>query len=419
MDSALSLALVHNKEIQQASKQIILAQNTYNQTKAEFLPSVSASVSSSKRITAVSTSSTSDLSINASASSEVTLFDGFATSLKHQKAFQELSGSMKALIWKKESVINAVYSHYIQTVLDSELVRIAYDNYEAQKQQLLRIEEFAKTGVRSNGDVLAQRATVAQAELKVLNAHHDYLVDKIKLLQLIGIKYVGNDFNLDSPVTTDSTGIEFRFSSDTAIASVIEKRTDIQAQRASFRAAQLQIDIAKSVGWPQISLSAAAGTSYQMVSEGESASSQLFEKNPDASVGLKMSVPIFDKFRKKYAVINAQTQTDVKAQEVKTMELAAQFEVSQALFEYQTALKQITVAQVELLSARQALEAAQARYAVGASTLTDLTQLQAQYTSALNDRIKAVYTAHVRIVAIAYYTGTLGKMFPQFFPAAS
>jgi outer membrane protein len=92
------------------------------------------------------------------------------------------------------------------------------------------------------------------------------------------------------------------------------------------------------------------------------------------------------------------------------------YEVKQAILDYTTAKKQVETANVALESARQSLAVAQERYAVGASTIIDLTSARTQYSTALNDSTSASYTLVLRIVAVGYYSGNLDKAIGVYLP---
>ena len=79
----------------------------------------------------------------------------------------------------------------------------------------------------------------------------------------------------------------------------------------------------------------------------------------------------------------------------------------QAYFDYQSAVKQLEVSDRRLQAAEQALAAEQERYNVGASTLVELSQVQAQYVSAASGRVNALVNYVARVALIDYFVGTI------------
>ena len=84
--------------------------------------------------------------------------------------------------------------------------------------------------------------------------------------------------------------------------------------------------------------------------------------------------------------------------------------MGQAYQDFGTAQKLIGVTTARLTAARQALDAVEERYKVGAATLVELTQARAQFVQAGYDRVKARYGLIKQGAAVAYYQGNWTRM---------
>lgn len=62
-------------------------------------------------------------------------------------------------------------TRYLQVLLDKELLRIAQQNLENQKQQLTQIEGFVDAGLRTISDLYNQQSEVARVESVVVDAN--------------------------------------------------------------------------------------------------------------------------------------------------------------------------------------------------------------------------------------------------------
>ena len=82
-------------------------------------------------------------------------------------------------------------------------------------------------------------------------------------------------------------------------------------------------------------------------------------------------------------------------------------EVRQAYLDYQTAQKRLDVTAKRLRAAERALEAEQARYDAGSSTLVELSQARATYVEAASERVQARYDFLFQSKLLDYYQGRL------------
>jgi outer membrane protein len=407
LKQVLTKALNFNNDIKKAATSVATSDIGVRQAKADFLPSVNAGAGLTHGVTGRSNPTTSR-STSLDVSTEMTLFNGFSGVASLRNAKSTYLANLSTLEAQKQLVLYTAFEYYVQASLDSELVRIQTENLNAENKLLEKIDAFQKSGQRSLGDVLTQKTAAAKAELTLVNARYAYDVSKLKLLRLMGEDSLRTDFRLAS-VLPDSTDISISLSSDTTLSVTLARRKDVEAQRHTIEASYAQIASAKSGYWPSLSLNAGVSTGYSGGGPGD-VGSQLFDDNLSTSVGLSLSVPIFDKFTAKNNVAIAKTKAQQEENNLKELQRQTLFEVRQALLDYHAAEEQARVTQVEFESATQALDAVQTRYDVGAATLTDLIQSRSQYLTAVNDRAEAKVTLALRTIGVGYYCGTVPKI---------
>jgi outer membrane protein len=414
LKEVLSRALERNSQIERSSRTTESASIDVKQARAEFYPSLSATGSASYQITgrtSLSNSSNSNIGI----SGGVNLFNGMATVHNLQKAQTTYMATEASLNAKKQEILFSAFSQFVQTYLDSELVRLQEEDISAQNMQLAKIEALAKAGQRSIGDVLTQKAILAQAELKLNNSRHDYEVKKLQLLQILGDDSLSENYRLVMP----QLDVLLSWSTpcpDSLTLKAMELRKDATAQQQNVKAAEHQIAIYRSAWWPSLTATATVGTSYSSQFAIDNISNQAFDKNLNTSLGLNLTIPMFDRNSTAYSVARAKIQFLQAQADLADLKRQILYEVKQALLDYNTAKKQVETANVALESTRQSLAVAQERYAVGASTIIDLTSARTQYSTALNDSTSASYTLVLRIVAVGYYSGNLDKTIGAYLP---
>lgn len=412
LKDAIDIALENNIDLQRSSNQVASSAISLGQSKAAFFPNLSASASASQGyshdydpMTDV-TQNRESHSLNLGLSTRLTIFDGFGNIASLQNARRQLLANEESLLRVKDSVIFETFSRYLQVLMDEELLASERENLTAQRQQLERIEEFYKVGNRSLADLLQQQAGISQAELRVLRAEEYLNISKLQLLKMIGLS-PSMDYEVEVMPIEDLVSELASGDVDVQLGTALENRTDIRSQAFSIEAVEKQIKAARSGYWPTLSLSAEVGSGYNSSFEYANFSDQILDINPDARVGLSLSIPIFDRSVTKSAIERARVQLDNERLSLEDLTQTVTFEVQQSLFDYQTSQKQLEAAEAQREFARQALEVTEERYDVGSAILAELTLARAQYVAANNDWIQSSYSLLLSRVALDYYAGRL------------
>ena len=112
---------------------------------------------------------------------------------------------------------------------------------------------------------------------------------------------------------------------------------------------------------------------------------QFFDQNTSKAFSINLSIPIFNR-------LNSSTSIQASRIEFKNAELALEDtklniiqEVTQAYTDYTSFIKQYEASKKTELFREKAFETQQERYNVGASTLIELSQAQANYVSAKSE----------------------------------
>jgi outer membrane protein len=224
------------------------------------------------------------------------------------------------------------------------------------------------------------------------------------LLQTLGLEpdtnYQVSDLRVDNLIEEGEA-----FNKEDILNEALAKRPDVNAQRIQIEAAQKGIKATQSGYWPRLSLFTDLGTNYNSLNESFNFSSQFFDNNLNATIGLSLSIPIFDKGVTKNNVAAAKVNVNNQQLELEKRKNQVAVEVQQALEEYRTAAQQVTVAKTQLSYARASLESVEARYNVQAATMLELTQARTRYLEAAYDQVRAKYNLFIQTIAVAFYSG--------------
>lgn len=424
-NEAVRLALERNPALQRAANSVDLQQIQVTSSRANYYPTLN--FSTSGRQSYGRTFSQEDLSFvnqttksaSFSLGTSVTLFDGFARRSSLEEAKLGLEARDLDYQRQRQAIVFNVMSAYLQLIERQEQVRIQEENLEAQRLLLAQIEEFVRVGARPISDQFQQQAQVASAELALLNAQRLVQITEAGLIQTIQLDPFGR-YEFVAPSVEEAPFVPDTFDVQTLLQQAFTRRADLQARDYDIRAARSAIQVAKSSIWPSLSLSGGYGTGWNSRfrdPENPTQTAAFFDQldqQRGGSVSLSLSLPIFDRFTTRNNTQRAEVQYENARLELESLQQDIAVQVRQAYLDYQTAAKELDVTEKQLAAAELALEAEQERYNVGASTLVELTQAQANYVRAAADRVSARYGFLFQEKLIEYYLGVLDPSQPLF-----
>jgi len=415
---AIETALEANVDLRQAAIQTESQEISVRRSKMDFLPNLRLSMGASraygKDYEAVSDRFewNHSSSMNFSVSSGLDLFTGFGRTAALKQSQLELEAQRSSYVRSREQVIFETVQQFVLVVLDGDLIRVDEQYLESQHRLLAQIEAFTASGKRPIVDLYQQQASVADAESRLLVDRRDYEVDKFKLLQVMAVD-PGTAYTVVVPdVESMSEGLAGLFPGDAA-RSALASRADLAAQRLQVEAAKRQITASRAGYWPTLSVSAGAGTSYRSPGSYDF-NDQFYNNNLNGSIGLSLSVPIFDRLSTYNNVAQARVGLRQAQLGAERLELQTGVEIRQALEDYATAGKAVEVARAQFKYSEQALKNMEERYKVGASTLVELTQVRSSNLQSSYNLINAKYGHLVRGFAVLYYSGGIDKAMPLF-----
>jgi len=401
---AIEQALQSNLSLLQANEQVELHRIERDRSRATFYPTVGASIGTSGTLGGRSSSDNLAGSLSASVGSGINLFNGYADRAALGESELNLKAAGGDRKRQRQQVVFETISRFAEAITTGEFIQVGREHLDAQRRALDLIEEFQRAGKRPIADVYQQQAEVASAELALLNAERDHRVSKLNLLKTLGrapqerVEVVA--FDVDKLIA----GLP----EDPAIGEALE-RPDLEAQRDRVDAAARHVEVARGGYWPSLDLTLNAATSYTTGVTG-GFGDQLFGDSLNATLGLSLTIPIFDRTLTARDVEQSRVLQENQWLVLEELGQQAGVELLQALEDYRTAHKRLAVTASQLKSARQTLSALEERYRVNAATLSELSLARARQLDASYQHVKARYDLLLRAVAVRYYQGDLDGM---------
>ena len=154
-------------------------------------------------------------------------------------------------------------------------------------------------------------------------------------------------------------------------------------------------------------MTGSAGYSSGFNSENDGTFLTQLNQRRGGSIGVGVSVPIFDRGAVSIARQRAQVLLENEEISLRDQEQAVAVEVRRAYLDYVSAGEQLAASQAQQQAAALALEAAQARYRVGLATLVEVQLARASMVQAQSAVVSARSSLVFQQALMSYYTGVL------------
>jgi outer membrane protein len=195
-------------------------------------------------------------------------------------------------------------------------------------------------------------------------------------------------------------------------------RPDYISAAYNVQSARENLRYAKLARFPVLSAGATDGVSRQFINcfsttgttkkgivFGESACPGPSSWSNDKTLGLNLSIPIYDQGVTNYNVAVAASQLDQAVATLNSTRLTVESDVRSALATLISARASLVQARLELRSAQVTLDATQAQYKVGATTILNVVTAEANLSTAQSAYITALYGVHTAQQNYLYATG--------------
>jgi outer membrane protein len=375
----------------------------------QFLPSLSLSTSGAQNLGRSFNESEGRIvdqttqSMSLGVSSGVTLFDGGrnVAGLRQAKLGEQASGD--ELTRARQTAVFTVASNFLSLVARQEQLRVQRENLAAQQAQDSVIQRFVRAGSRPISDQYAQQAVVASAQYAVVTAARDLELAKVDIIGTLQLDPRGS-YAFVSPTVGDvPAGTSFDL--DSLLTRAFARRADLSAADARVGAAGQAVKGATSGRWPSLSLSVGYNSAYSSASD--LAFADQLDQRRGGSIGVGVSIPLFDRGATSVAAQQAKLQEDNARLALEGQRQTVALEVRRAWLDFASAGQQLAAAQAQQRAADLAVSSSEKRYQVGAATLVEVTQARATQVQAASAVIDARYALVFQRALMSYYTGDL------------
>ena len=413
--SCIDYALENNITIQRNRISAESAEEDVKSAKADFLPSITGSIS--QRIvnrpndtngTIISgddiTTSESKTSYNGSYGIDAswTLYNGGQRLNTYKQ--QKLNNRIAELSIEESAntIEENITQLYVQILYSAEAVKVNESTLEVSKVQFARGQEQFNVGSIAASDLAQLEAQVSSDNYQLVTSQatlQDYKLQLKQLLELDG------DFEMDLyiPELDDSSVLIPLPAKDDVYNAALGLRPEIQSGKLNVDASDLSIKMARAGYIPSLSLTAGIGSNN--ANGNDFSFSEQIKQNWNNSIGLTVSIPIFDKRQTKSAINKAKLQKQTSQLDLLDEQKTLYRTIENLWLNANSAQQQYVAAKENLKSTQTSYELVNEQFNVGMANTVELLTEKNNLLSAQQATLQAKYTAILNAELLRFYQG--------------
>ena len=396
----------NNLQARQQQIEVEQAGNNLQAAKMEYLPSINASMNHNMSwgrsvnlndLEIIENKMSQSTSLNISAS--LSLFEGMQKRNTVKSNLKQLEIAQTNIEKLHDEISISVVQAYLQVLLSIEIEKSATESCNASAAQVERCRILVEAGNQPYSSLLELEAQLANDRLQLVTAGNNVRSNMLTLAQLMNM---GNfqEFDIERP-NIDSIITPF---TEEDIETIYRNATSLPAIRSAelaLQQSQLQYKIQKGAALPSVSFSAGYGT-YFSDSQKEAFFKQ-FDNNRNPSIGVGLSIPIFNNWRSNTSIRNA--RLNVKNSGI-ALELSHQNllkDIQKAYNETSACYEKLNASMQNMESAKESFKFTQEKFNAGMLAGTDYTVAKTNLFKAESEYLQSKYQYVFCLKILDYY----------------
>ncbi|MFD1185921.1 TolC family protein [Pontibacter rugosus] len=445
LQEAVEYAKTNNLQVKQRRINRNLTEVELNQSKLNRLPILNANGNYTYNTGSFQDPSTFALQTqdawtgNFSANASVPLFQGFQQLNQIKQNQLELQASELDVLSTQNDITLNIITSYLNILFADELIKNSELQRTATQRQLDRTRILFNAGSLAENSVLDLESQLATDELNVINAQNQRDVSRLTLMQLLNIPS-SEEFSIAIPELPEPDQNPLVSSGQQVFEVAVQTLPAIKAVDLRVQSADKALDVARGAYYPRLSLGAGINTRYSSTTEfllrredvyleqtfytgsdgtgpqkfyitqgvpvyGEYSFLDQAKDNVGKSVGLSLSLPIFNGFqvrnnvqRAKISKENAEINADIARNNLRQT-------IEQSYVDAVAARRKFSASTEQVRAAEKNLQNAELRLNAGVINSVEYIIVSNTYRRALSDLLQAKYDYFFKLKVLDFYQG--------------
>ncbi len=441
LSDCINYARNHNISLKQTAITNEINKNNLDQAKAQTLPTFNLGAAHTynfgKTIDRFTNTfaNTQVLSQNFFVSSNLVLWSGLSqyNTIKANE-YNYMSGNEQLKQMENDISLN-VASAYVSVIFTEELLLISEKQMAITKEQLERTLRLVEAGSVAKSVEFDIRAQLANELLNVTTAENNYAIAMLNLRQLMNFDSIAN-FNIEKPQIESMIAAFGNLNVNAVYDKALQNQPAIRGSEFAILSAERMLAAARGRRSPTLSFNASMGTGtsglakdilgysvtgYQpsgftgrgdtvytpvtQIQTRQTPFAEQFKSNVNKSLGLTLTIPLFN---------GLQTHTSVKNAQLNAysahlnMDLARQNlykNIAQAFANAKAAFNKYEASKLSVDAAAESFRYAQQKFDAGAISSFDYSSSKNRLFAAESNLLQAKYDYLFKLKVLDYYQG--------------
>lgn len=318
-----------------------------------------------------------------------------------QQKLQEHISSL-SVVETKNNIEEAITQAYLQILYAEESVKTNESIVELTRAQVERSQELLTVGSISRSDLAQLEAQLSNDKYLLVNAQTALRNYKLQLKQLLELEG-DEEMEIINPQIDNSRVLTLLPDKMEAYEAALAHRPEIESGKLNIEAAEMNIAIAKSAYMPSISLTAGLGTSHS--SGTDFTFSEQIKNRWNESVGITLSVPIFNNRKTKSSVQKAKLAYETSKLDLANEQKSLFSTIESLWLDATTAQERFIAAQERVNSSQISYDLVDEQFSLGLKNTVELLTEKNNLLSARQELLQAKYMAIMNIQLLRFYCG--------------
>jgi len=413
LQKCIDYALENNIQIKQQKLNTNYLENQVSQAKSNRLPNLNAQFgndnSFGRSLTYDNTyKNVNSSSINGGASTNLTIFDGLQLSKTIDKQELDLQATLKDLQKAKDDIMLSIARSYLEILFAEEIVLVDSAQLEVTQQQINRTQQLVDAGSLAKGSLLEIQAQKAREELQLVNSNNTVQLAYLSLFQFLELP-IAESFKIEKPVLPEIKANFAMANSLDVYNNAMNSRPEINAAQLRVKSAETDLEIAKGNRYPSLTFNAnyfnLYNNKYTNINGEKIAFGNQLKNNGRSSLGLTLSVPIFNRFMVRNGISNATLQIMDYQYRLQTTSNVLRKDIELSYTNALAALNRYMSTQKAVVSMEEAFRYIEEKFNVGMVNTVDYNLQKNQLTAAKSQLLQAKYEYIFRTKILDFYNG--------------
>ena len=420
LEDCINYAIENNISLKQSKLKKQTATETLKQSKAQLLPSLSASTSqgvgyrpwtNSGSITVTNgqvdtkvekTYYNGSYNVNA----QWTVWNGNQN--RNQVKLNRVSEEQAELTAQEtaNTIQERIAQLYVQILYQTEAIEVNRQSLETSKKNEERGKTMMEVGKMSKADVAQLTAQRATDEYNVVSAESQLAQYKLQLKQLLEL--TTEDFDVAIPTTSDEQALEEIPSMSSVYEAALLQRPEIKNAELGLKSGDLQLKIAKAGWMPTLNMTGGVSTSTNSLTDNKWGTQM--KTNFNSQVGATISIPIYDQ-RKARTAVNKARITQLEAQlTLQEKQKKVYADIEGYWLNAQTNQQQFRSALLNVASEQASYDLLSEQFQLGLKNIVELMTGKDKLLKAQQNKLQSKYTTILNQQLLKFYKGETMKI---------